>query len=134
MDGKKTILLVEDDKIDVQAVERSFKQLNITNPLEVRGNGEEALEYIKNDDRPCLILLDLNMPKMGGIEFLEIVKADNDYKNIPVVVFTSSKEERDKVNSFNLGVAGYIVKPPDYKKFVEVVKQIQMYWTLSESP
>jgi len=76
----------------------------------------------------------LNMPRMNGIEFLKIAKKDDSLKKIPVVVLTTSKEDQDKVDSFNLGVAGYMIKPVDYRKFVEVVKTIDMYWTLSELP
>ena len=90
-----------------------------------KGNG------MKNE-RP--ILLDLNMPRMNGIEFLRIVKADPALRRIPVVVLTTSREEEDKLNSFDLSVAGYMLKPVDYQKFVEVVKTIDLYWTLSELP
>ncbi|MCK5515650.1 MAG: response regulator, partial [Desulfobulbaceae bacterium] len=94
------------------------------------------LAFLKNpeNEKPGIILLDLNMPKMNGIEFLRIAKSDDDLKKIPVVVLTTSKEEQDKVSSFNLGVAGYMIKPVDYLKFVEVVKTIDLYWTLSELP
>ena len=92
--------------------------------------------FLKNseNEKPGIILLDLNMPKMNGVEFLKIAKKDDNLKKIPVVVLTTSKEEQDKVDSFNLGVAGYMVKPVDYRKFVEVVKTIDLYWTLSELP
>ena len=130
------ILLVEDDIVDVMTVKRAFKEINITNSLSVTGNGEEALEYLKdeNNEKPGLILLDLNMPKMNGIEFLKIIKNDEAHKSIPVVVLTTSKEEQDKLSSFNYSVAGYIIKPVDYMQFVEAVKTIRMYWTLSELP
>lgn len=133
---KKPFLLVEDDKVDAMTVKRALKEIHVTNSLVIVENGEEALEYLKNtnNEKPGIILLDLNMPKMNGIEFLRIAKKDNDIKMIPVVVLTSSKEEEDKVESFNLGVAGYMIKPVDYKKFVEVVKTIHLYWTLSELP
>lgn len=133
---KKPILLAEDDKVDAMTVKRALKEIHVTNSLVIVENGEEALEYLKNtnNEKPGIILLDLNMPKMNGIEFLRIAKKDNDIKMIPVVVLTSSKEEEDKVESFNLGVAGYMIKPVDYKKFVEVVKTIHLYWTLSELP
>ena len=108
----------------------------MTNPVKVAGNGEEALDYLKDNgnDKPNIILLDLNMPKMNGIEFLKVVKNDEDMKKIPVVVLTTSKEDQDRVESFSLSVAGYMVKPVDYMKFVEVVKAIDLYWTLSELP
>ena len=100
------------------------------------GNGEEALDYLRDPttEKPGIILLDLNMPKMNGIDFLKIAKQDPALKRIPVIVLTTSKDERDRVDSFNLGVAGYMLKPVDYIQFVEVVKAIDLYWTLSELP
>ena len=136
MRNKKTILLVEDDKVDVMTVKRACRDIKLTNPLTVTGNGEEALEYLRNPDneRPCIILLDLNMPKMNGIEFLEEAKKDDDLKSIPVIVLTTSHEEQDRIASFNLGVAGYMLKPVNYQQFIEVVRTIDMYWTMSELP
>ena len=133
---KKPILLVEDDSVDVMTVKRALKDIKVTNGLAHVTNGEEALEYLRGQDSkmPCIVLLDLNMPKMNGIEFLKIVKADEELKRIPVVVLTTSGEERDKIESFKLSVAGYIVKPTDYKKFVEAVRTLELYWTLSELP
>ena len=133
---KLSILLIEDDKIDVITIKRAFKELKITNPLNVCENGLEGLEYLQNsvNDRPRIILLDLNMPKMNGIEFLQERQKDKFIKLIPVVVLTTSKAEQDKVESFNLGVAGYMIKPVDYLQFVDVIKTINLYWTLSELP
>ena len=127
-------MLAEDDSVDAMTVKRALKDLKITNQLIHAANGEEALKHLRNENnvRPCLILLDLNMPKMNGIEFLKIVKADELLKKIPVVVLTTSKEEQDIVESFKLSVAGYMVKVVDYKKFVEIVRTIDLYWTLSE--
>ena len=136
MRSTKPILLVEDDQVDAMTVKRALKDIKVTNRLDITNNGEEALAFLKNpeNEKPGIILLDLNMPKMNGIEFLRIAKSDDDLKKIPVVVLTTSKEEQDKVSSFNLGVAGYMIKPVDYLKFVEVVKTIDLYWTLSELP
>ena len=144
MRNSKPILLVEDDSVDAMTVKRAFKELKVLNPLVLTTNGEEALEYLRgfprsgvpneSNKKPCVILLDLNMPKMNGIEFLKVVKADEVLKKIPVVVLTTSKEESDIVESFKLSVAGYIVKPVDYKKFVEAIRAIELYWTLSELP
>jgi CheY-like chemotaxis protein len=83
---------------------------------------------------PCIILLDLNMPVMSGIEFLEIIKADENLRRIPVIVLTTSKEQEDKINSFNFSVAGYMAKPVDYRRFVDVMRSIDVYWSLSELP
>ena len=136
MRSSKPILLVEDDQVDAMTVKRALKEINVTNRLDVVNDGEEALAFLKNPEieNPAIILLDLNMPKMNGIEFLEIAKKDDTLKRIPVVVLTTSKEDQDKVDSFNFGVAGYMIKPVDYRKFVEVIKTINLYWTLSELP
>jgi len=132
----KPILLVEDDQVDAMTVKRALKDIKVTNRLDIVNDGEAALTFLKNpeNEKPGIILLDLNMPRMNGIEFLKIAKKDKSLKKIPVVVLTTSKEDQDKVDSFNLGVAGYMIKPVDYRKFVEVVKTIDMYWTLSELP
>ena len=132
----KPILLVEDDQIDAMTVKRSLKELHVTNKLVHVENGEEALDHLRDSasERPCIILLDLNMPKMGGIELLQEIKHDALLRVIPVVVLTTSAEQQDKVESFNLGVAGYMAKPVDYHHFVEVMRSIDTYWTLSEMP
>ncbi|HAN54778.1 MAG TPA: two-component system response regulator [Betaproteobacteria bacterium] len=134
--ANQPILLVEDDEVDIMTVKRALKDLHVTNPLVIRENGEEALAYLRdsNNEKPCLILLDLNMPVMSGIEFLQVDKHDDALKAIPVVVLTTSQEQQDKVNSFNLGVAGYMAKPVAYQQFVEVMRTINAYWTISEIP
>jgi CheY-like chemotaxis protein len=136
MRNLRPVLLVEDDNVDAMTVKRAFNELKVSNGLVRAINGEEALGYLKaeTDKMPCVILLDLNMPKMNGIEFLKVVKADEVLKGIPVVVLTTSKDDQDKVESFKLSVAGYIVKPVDYKKFVEAMRILDLYWTLSELP
>ena len=136
MNSKKPILLVEDDKVDAMTVKRSLRDIHVTNRLLLAGNGEDALQYLRepNIDRPCIILLDLNMPKMNGLEFLQVLKQDTILKKIPVIVLTTTKNEQDKLESFRLGVAGYMIKPVDYQQFVEVVRTINLYWTLSEMP
>lgn len=132
----KPILLVEDDQVDAMTVKRALKELHVTNPLTHVENGEEALDHLRNpaSERPCIVLLDLNMPRMGGIEFLQVIKHDEVLRVIPVVVLTTSEEQQDKVESFSLGVAGYMAKPVDYHQFVEVMRSINTYWTLSEMP
>ena len=136
MKNCKPIMLVEDDDVDAMTVRRAFKDLNVTNKLVHSVNGEEALKYLHNpgNETPCVILLDLNMPKMNGTEFLGIVKSEEALKQIPVIVLTTSTEECDITESFKHSVGGYIVKPVDYKKFVEAIRTINMYWTLSELP
>lgn len=134
MKPTKPILLVEDDAVDQMTVKRAFRQLKIAGRLDIAANGVEALALLENGEKelPGLIILDINMPKMNGIEFLQIVKGDVRLKTIPVVVLTTSREEQDKVESFEHGVAGYIVKPIDYEDFIEVVRAIDSYWRLSE--
>lgn len=133
MRNSKPILLIEDDKVDVMTVKRAFKELDIQNPVAEAGNGEEGLDYLKNKDNPCLILLDINMPRMNGIEFLEEVKKDEYLRLIPVVVLTTSKDPKDKAETFGRGISGYLVKPVDYQRFVEMIKTLDEYWTMSES-
>lgn len=135
MKEKRAVLLVEDDIVDQMTVKRAFKEVKIANRLDMAGNGLEALDLLRGDGPlPCMILLDLNMPKMNGIEFLKELRRDEKLKGLPVIVLTTSKEESDKIESFNLNVAGYILKPVDYHQFVEVIRTIDLYWTLSEAP
>ena len=136
MRNLRPLLLVEDDQVDAMTVKRALKDLNVTNPLVHTLDGEEALEHLRNDGnkKPCVILLDLNMPRMNGVELLKIIKADDVLKKIPVVVLTTSRDTEDKFETFESGAAGYIVKPADYKKFVEAMRTIDIYWTLSELP
>ncbi len=136
MRTNKSILLVEDDEIDVMTVKRALRDLNVSNPLIVATNGEEALAKLRaaKSQRPAIILLDLNMPRMSGLEFLREVRADGCAQGIPIVVLTTSRQDQDVVEGFNYNVAGYMIKPVDYAKFVEVMKAIDRYWTLSELP
>jgi CheY-like chemotaxis protein len=136
MRGTRPILLVEDDRVDVLSVKRAFKDLKIANSLEVVGNGEAALEWLsdKHNPKPCVILLDLNMPRMNGLEFLKAMRNDEDLRRIPVIVLTSSKGEQELLETYEYGVAGYMVKPADYLQLVEVMRVIDLYWTVSEIP
>jgi CheY-like chemotaxis protein len=131
------ILLVEDDEVDVMNVRRAFDRNKICNPLFVAGNGEEALELLRGGEIPRerrLVLLDLNMPRMNGIEFLRALRADDDLRATPVVVLTTSDDERDRVDAYNLNVAGYILKPVTFMSFVEAMAALNKYWTLVELP
>lgn len=136
MKNSKSILLIEDDVVDAMTVKRALNDIKVMNSLFIAGNGEEALDFLhdKKNELPGIILLDLNMPRMNGIEFLKIMKQEKSIKRIPVIVLTTSKEENDKIESFDLGVAGYMIKPVDYLKFVETMRTIDLYWTLSELP
>ena len=131
------ILLVEDDEVDVMNVRRAFRKNNITNPLWVAGNGLEALDLLRSGEIPAdrrLVLLDLNMPRMNGIEFLRELRADPELAATPVVVLTTSDDERDRVEAYNLNVAGYILKPVTFVNFVEAMATLNRYWTLVEMP
>ncbi len=129
------ILLVDDDDVDVMNVKRAFKKSNITNPVFVAGNGLEALQQLRNGTIPPgkrLVLLDLNMPKMNGIEFLRELRTDPELHGTSVVVLTTSNEDRDKVDAYNLNVAGYLIKPVTFVDFVELMSVLNKYWTLVE--
>ncbi|PZO21793.1 MAG: two-component system response regulator [Leptolyngbya foveolarum] len=135
------ILLVEDDKVDVMNVQRSFKKANIANPLFVAGNGLEALDILRNESETMqmpkfrrLVLLDLNMPKMGGIEFLKELRKDPTLRRTPVIVLTTSDQERDRVEAYDLNVAGYLLKPVTFANFADVMTTLNRYWTLCEIP
>lgn len=128
------ILLVEDDEVDVMNVKRAFLKNNIKNPLFIAGNGVEALEMLDNSivPLPRIIILDINMPKMNGIEFLKIVRETEKLKNISVFVMTTSNEDSDKIKAYDLNVAGYILKPLSFEKFLASVATLKNYWQLCE--
>ena len=129
------ILLVEDDEVDVMNIKRAFKKNDIENPLHVSGNGVEALEYLRSPTTlplPKIILLDINMPKMNGIEFLTEIRKDEELKSLTVFVMTTSNSDSDKINAYGLNVAGYILKPLSFDKFVSTVKNLTEYWSLIE--
>lgn len=132
------ILLVEDNPVDLDLTLRAFKSRKLANPVEIARDGEEALAYIekwKNGDPvPVVILLDLNLPKVNGLEVLEAIKKHPDFRTIPVVVLTTSSESRDVKTSYLLGANSYIVKPVDFDKFIEVAKQIELYWSVLNRP
>jgi CheY-like chemotaxis protein len=131
------VLLVEDDEVDVMNVRRAFKKNNIANPLWTAGNGLDALDILRGDQMPRdrrLVLLDLNMPRMNGIEFLRELRADPELHGTPVVVLTTSDDERDRVEAYNLNVAGYILKPVTFMNFVEAMATLNKYWSLVELP
>jgi CheY-like chemotaxis protein len=131
------ILLVDDDTVDVMNVRRAFAKASIVNPLWVAENGIEALARLRDSSMPLhnrLILLDLNMPKMNGLEFLRELRADPTLAPTPVVVLTTSNEERDKVQAYDLNVAGYLVKPVTFVDFVDLMATLNKYWMLVEMP
>ena len=134
------ILLVDDDEVDVMNVQRAFKRNNIVNPLYVATNGLEALDMLRGKGVEAipgprrLILLDLNMPRMNGLEFLRALREDPELRPLTVVVLTTSDDERDRIEAYNLNVAGYMLKPVTFTAFVEAMATLNKYWTINELP
>ena len=134
------ILLVDDDEVDVMNVQRAFRKNNILNPLYIAHNGLEALALLRGTNgekfpsERRLVLLDLNMPRMNGLEFLREVRNDADLHALTVIVLTTSDDERDKVEAYNLNVAGYILKPVTFGAFVEAMVTLNKYWSINELP
>ncbi len=141
--NKVEVLLVEDNPTDVELTLRTLKKYNLANHVEVVNDGAEALDFIfatgvykdrKIDKKPKVILLDLKLPKVDGLEVLRKIKSDERTKDIPVVVLTSSKEEQDRIESYSLGVNSYIVKPVDFNQFTKAVSELGLYWVLLNEP
>lgn len=130
------ILLVEDNLDDEKLTLRALKKNRIANPIVVARDGQEALDYLSNPDKPLpgLILLDLKLPKIGGLEVLQRARASVRTRVVPIVVLTSSKEDTDRVASYNFGCNSYIRKPVDFDKFVEAVAQLGLYWLVLNEP
>jgi two-component system response regulator len=137
------ILIVEDTPQDLELAQRALRKVNLTNRIQVARDGVEALEFIfcegahsgrQIDNPPKVVLLDLKLPKVDGIEVLRRIKGDPRTKNIPVVVLTSSKEQQDVVESYQLGVNSYIVKPVNSERFIAAVQEMGMYWLLLNQP
>lgn len=135
-----TFLLVEDDDVDVRAMQRAFKRMKIANPIVVARDGLEAIECLRGQNgqpklaSPYLVMLDLNMPRMNGLEFLEEIRNDADLKASIVFVLTTSNDERDRVEAYEKNVAGYIVKADAEKTFTEAVEMLDHYWRVVEFP
>lgn len=145
MTGKacRVILLAEDNPDDVSLTRRALKKAKVANEMAVVSNGQEALDYLFGEGEyadpkpssPCLILLDLNMPKIGGLQVLERIRADERTRLIPTVILTTSKEERDLVAGYSLGANSYVRKPVDFAQFAEAIQQLGLYWlVLNETP
>ena len=138
MDNLGRILMVEDDPKDVELTMMALEGHNLANEVVVTRDGEEALDYLyrrgkystRSSDHPAVILLDLKLPKIDGLEVLRQVKTDNSLKIIPVVVLTSSSEEKDLVSSYKLGVNAYVVKPVDFHEFVNAIKELGIFWAI----
>lgn len=120
--------------MDVDLTRRAFSRHNLANPLEVARDGQEAVDFIarwdSGDPLPAVILLDLKLPKLSGLEVLRAIRADPQFSTVPVVILTSSAEDQDIVNAYSLGANSYIVKPVDFDKFIDVARQIELYWTV----
>jgi DNA-binding response OmpR family regulator len=143
MSGLGRILLVEDDPKDVELTLTALDEYNLANEVVVVGDGEEALDYLycrgsfgtRVRENPAVLLLDLKLPKINGLEVLKQIKTDELLKVVPVVVLTSSREERDMVASYKLGVNAYVVKPVDFHEFVNAIKQLGVFWAIiNEAP
>ncbi len=141
--SKVEILLVEDNPTDVELTLRTLEKHNLANHVEVVNDGAKALDFVfatgahkdrKIDKKPKVILLDLKLPKVDGLEVLRKMKSDERTKDIPVVVLTSSKEEQDRIESYRLGVNSYIVKPVDFTQFSKAVSKLGLYWVLLNEP
>jgi len=142
MDKLGRILMVEDDPKDVELTITALEDYNLANEVVVTRDGEEALDYLysrgkyqsRSSDNPAVILLDLKLPKVDGLEVLKQIKSDAKLKMIPVVVLTSSKEEKDMVTSYKLGVNAYVVKPVDFHEFVNAIKELGVFWAVINQP
>ena len=143
MENKKlNILLVEDDEVDVMNVKRAFQTKNITNPLYIASNGIEALKLLRGETSSFpkiprqrrIILLDLNMPMMGGLEFLYELRADSNLKRIPVIILTTSDEDKHRIDAYNFNVAGYLLKSVQSSQFIESIAIFNKYWSMCEIP
>jgi CheY-like chemotaxis protein len=136
------ILLVEDDPKDVELTLTALEEYNLANEVIVARDGEEALEYLysrgkfktRSNDNPSVMLLDLKLPKVDGLEVLKQIKSEEKLRMIPVVVLTSSKEEKDMVASYSLGVNAYVVKPVDFHAFVNAIKELGVFWAVINEP
>lgn len=132
------ILLVEDNHVDVDLTIRAFKHRKLTNPVQVSRDGEEAIEWIKKWEKgeplPVVILLDLKLPKISGLEVLKVIKSHSIFKTIPVVILTTSSDDADIKEAYELGANSYIVKPVDFDKFIDIAAQIELYWNVINKP
>lgn len=138
----KRIVLVEDNPNDVELTLAALSEINLANEVVVVRDGAEALDYLfrrnqfaaRAPGHPAVLLLDLKMPKMDGLDVLRVLKADNQLKTIPVVMLTSSREEQDLVSSYKLGVNAYVVKPVDFRAFIDAVRQLGAFWAVINEP
>ncbi len=127
------VLLIEDDMIEVMKLNRAKNSLNLNHNIIEANNGEEALKILEDrDNLPDIILLDLNMPKISGIEFLKILKADDTLKYLPTIVLTTSSNERDLLECYKIGIAGYVLKPLKYEDYVSKIEKLLAYWGVNE--
>lgn len=137
-DSRRPILLIEDNPVDVDLTRRAFARQKISNPIEVARDGEEAVAWIQRweggEPRPVVILLDLKLPRVSGLEVLRRLKTHPQFSSIPVVILTTSSEESDVKSAYALGANSYIVKPVDFDKFQQVVQHVELYWNVINEP
>ena len=126
------VLFIEDDMIESMKLQRAIEKFQLKHTIVEAKNGEEALEVLRNGDLPDIILLDLNMPRMSGIEFLTILKADDRLKYLPTVILTTSENRADLLECFKIGIAGYVIKPLKYEDYEAKIKKVFDYWEISE--
>lgn len=141
MENQINILLIDDDEVDCMNVQRAFKKSNISNPLSIAHNGIEGLDMLRGtngvnklDPMPRIILLDINMPKMNGLEFLKELRNDKDLHSISVFIMTTSNDDKDRFEAYNYNVAGYIIKPISFENFVATISILNNFWQLCEQP
>ena len=133
MDKVLKILLVEDNLIEIMKMKRTISLLKLNHTLQEAKNGEEALQILENKAKiPDIILLDLNMPKISGIEFLRIIKANDDLKHIPTVILTTSSNQKDLLECYRTGMSGYVLKPLKYEDYVKKIESVLAYWSVNE--
>jgi len=142
MDGLKRILIAEDDEKDVELILAALREFKLANEIVVTNDGREALDYLyyqgiykgRPEGNPAIVILDIKMPKISGLEVLKQIKSDENLKNVPTVILTSSKEDKDLFEGYNLGVNAYVVKPMGFAEFIIAVKGLGLFWAVINEP
>ena len=132
IERKLDVLLVEDSLIEIMKMQRAIPLLQLKHTINETKNADEALAFLENNSLPDIILLDLNMPKISGIEFLSIIKQDERYKHVPIIILTTSDNQKDLLECYRIGISGYILKPLRYEDHVQKIKTVLEYWSMNE--